>query len=427
MKKRLLSVMAVLMTTLTLIACGAPEETAETEPEPTATAHGIDAPGFERTMITADRINNGEVYVHGEDGYYLLAEHGANTKLKAQVGGTCWANAAASSMESNFLFTRGEEITVDPYEIVDVVYDENKKEGLLPEKFNKMEFGGLGWFIMEVLSNGFGDYVLTAARNGEELTRQQIKDVIMTYGSITMGMSDQVDTRRVIDGYFTQYGPEKRDDHEVAIVGWDDHFPKRYFNHEPPIDGAWIVQDSLINSDYCYMSYDSPVIDTFQFELSDEYGEVLAYEAAFQGEIRTGDCTTLANVFHKKGTLAAVGTYIPRSGEPITIRIVDEDTGETLLEQSETYPIKGYYATPLEHEIPVENYRVEIKYRGYAPVEGDENYYDDGMIHYHATIKKGQSYVKIGDTWYDMATKAARKMLGIKFKPHNACIKALYA
>ena len=171
MKKRMLAVTAILVMTLTLGACGAPEEIVEVEPEPTVTAHGIDAPGFERTMITADRINNGEVYVHGEDGYYLLAEHGADTKLKAQVGGTCWANAAASSMESNYLYTRGEEITVDPYEIVDIVYDENKKEGLMPDRFNKMEFGGLGWFIMEVLSNGFGDYVLTG---GEIPAREHI-------------------------------------------------------------------------------------------------------------------------------------------------------------------------------------------------------------------------------------------------------------
>ena len=75
-----------------------------------AVSHAINAPGFERTVITAEREKNGEIYVHGDEGYYLLAEHGADTEMKTQKRGTCWANAAATSMESSFLVRHGKRI-----------------------------------------------------------------------------------------------------------------------------------------------------------------------------------------------------------------------------------------------------------------------------------------------------------------------------
>ena len=32
--------------------------------------------------------------------------------------------------------------------------------------------------------------------------------------------------------------------HEVAIIGWDDNFPKEKFLVAPPGDGAWIIKNS---------------------------------------------------------------------------------------------------------------------------------------------------------------------------------------
>ena len=425
MDKKVLRITAILMTVIMVASgCGQAGEVAETTPEPTEEAFkAIEAPGFEKTVVRAERIKNGERYVHGEEGYYLLADDGLVSRRKAQRGGTCWVHAASTSMESAALM-KGKEISVDPYEIVDYVYEEDKTEGIIPEKINKRDYGGWQEAIVETLSNGFGDMLLTSAIDCNDMSIDEVKEVIKSHGAVANAMSDTNGSRGGFDGYLTQYWPEILNNHEVAIVGWDDHFPKEYFKVTPSGDGAWIVQDSQMNVDYCYMSYDSPMLDSFQFELSDEYSDIAFYDVGMEGEIETGDKTCLANIFHKKGVLGAVGTVICEKDESIEIRIYDEDTGDLLHEQAFKSEYKGYFAITLDKEVPVENYRIEITYDGKAPVEGKEWF--DGSVRYKPLINKGESFVKVGDRWLDLALKKTKKALGIDFTPHNACIKGIY-
>lgn len=43
----------------------------------------------------------------------------------------------------------------------------------------------------------------------------------------------------------SHYDPTNRGtNHTVAIMGWDDNFPKEYFNQQPPGNGAWLVKNS---------------------------------------------------------------------------------------------------------------------------------------------------------------------------------------
>ena len=422
-----------LVAAMLLSACGAGgtenggEAPEETEAEK---SQGINAPGFERTMTNAGREASGEKYVHGEEGYFLLAENGAKTELKAQKGlRTSWVYAASTSMETNACLTRGEEIIIDPFAILDIVYGEDNTEGFIAETNNNESLGGHGRSIAETLSNGFGDSLLTAAIDCEGLTREEIQQAIRTHGAMTTGITEAHNGRGFYDGYFTQYDEENKNDHTIAIVGWDDHFPaesftKTSFVNLPSQDGAWIAQDSLMNTDYIYISYDSKLVDTFIFELSEDYGEVASYDVGNEGTIRTGETTTLANVFHQKGTLAAVGTYLSDC-DGITIRILDEKTGQVLHEQSETPEFRGYATFPLDKEIPVDDYRIEITYDGDAPVEGASRRLDDDL-RYRASSESGQSFVKIGEKWVDLAKKSTKKKLGIDFAPHNACIKGIY-
>lgn len=408
-----------------------------------AAFHGINAPGFERTMEQAEREASGERYVHGEDGYFLLAEHGADTELKIQKElRSSWVYAASTSMESSSLVTRGERIHVDPYEILDAVYASDKKEGILPDAVGNKEVGGHGRYIVDTLTNGFGKHVLASVRDCEGLSIAQIQEAIRTYGAMTTGMTEAHNGRGFYDGYFTQLDTENKNDHAVTIVGWDDHFPREIFTKTsfvdmPSQDGAWIAQDSLMNTDYIYISYDTQIIDAYIYELSDDYGEVVSYDAGCEGTVKTGAETTLANVFHKKGTLAAVGTYIPEDGETAQVRVYEEKSGKLLGEASETFPIKGYYTLPLAEPVSVSDYRIEVSYDGAAPVEGDA--WDDEYVTFRAQSKRGESYVKRDGKWVDLAnynynnkskkkaeTRKAKRELGAGSVPHNACIKALY-
>ena len=137
---------------------------------------------------------------------------------------------------------------------------------------------------------------------------------------------------------------------------------------------------------------------------------------------------TVANVYHKKGTLGAVGTYIKADYDSLKIRIVDEKTGRTLDEVSKSFDMPGYYTIPLSQPVKVRDYRIEITYECSVPVEGNAWTSDDGYVKFKPTIKKGQSFVKIGKKWADLAEKSTIKKMSLPsdFTPHNVCIKGLY-
>ena len=235
MRKNTLRLFALALTSVMLLSgCGGNTEAEKATPEPTAAAQRvIEAPGFEKQATNAKREANGEKYMHDDEGYYLLADEGYRIKRKTQHGGTCWVFAASSCMESTAL-VQGREISVDPFEIVNLVYGENKTEGIIPERINPQDYGGKGWHITEALSNGFGDMLLTKAifcYNG--LSIEDIQELIRTNGAVTCGITDDLESRGYYDGYLTQFGPPEDSNHKVVIVGWDDNFPKEYFKRTP--------------------------------------------------------------------------------------------------------------------------------------------------------------------------------------------------
>ena len=419
-------------------------------PEPQTDIKSIEAPGFERTVITEEHSKNGEIYTHGDDGYYLLVENGAATEFYTEHkehGGTYWACAAATSMESSALVREKERITVDPSDVVEAVYDEDKSEGICPENINIWDYGGKGWPVVEALSNGFGKYYLSAAIDCKGLSRDTVKELIKTHGAMTMGINSIHNGRWLYDGYLTQYDQDNEDDHMVAVVGWDDHFPKEYFRETPSGDGAWITQDSSIDGDYVYISYDTQIKNAYIFELSDGHHDILSYEGGCRGSISTdgevfsGSCLTvnddpvkrdegqsaeiaIANIFHKNGMLTAVGTYIIDGCKSIDISIYDEKTGELLHEQKASFDEPGYYTVPLDKQVEADGFRIEVVFDGAAPVEGEEAF--DGHLRYKASSEKDQSYIRISDRWYDLADPQTKEKLGIGFTPNNACIKAIF-
>lgn len=420
-------VLMIILTAGCLTGCGGAAEKGSGDTDTSDEYGGIDAPGFERTVITADRIKNNETYVHGEEGYYLLAENGGKTEFKVEHkehGGTYWACAAATSMESNALVKNNKKITVEPSDIVKAVYDENKSEGICPEKINIWDYGGKGWSVAETLSNGFGRYYLKSVIDCKGLPRDTVKELIKKYGAMTMGINSIHNGRWLYDGYLTQYDSDNEDDHMVAVVGWDDHFPKEYFKETPSGDGAWITQDSSLDGDYVYISYDTRIDNAYIFELADDHADILTYEGGCRGSISAGEEVTLANVFHKKGTLKAVGTYICDGCHDINISVYDEESGELLLTQKASFDQSGYYTVELNEKRAVDAFRISVSYFGAAPVEGEEWF--DGHLRYKASSEKNRSFVMISDKWYDLSAPETKKRLGLDFTPNNACIKAVF-
>lgn len=175
----------------------------------------------------------------------------------------------------------------------------------------------------------------------------------------------------------------------------------------------------------CYwISYESPFTEQTVFKISDEYSEVLSYDGGQENTIQTEDTTAVANVYHKAGTLKAIGTYTTTPNQTLTIEIYDDTFEKLLYSKDVSFELKGYHTIELDKALEVSDYAVAIKYEGSAPVEGES--WEDEWITYSVDINPQESYVFMDEEWKDMSEKATISKLGIDFTPNNGCIKVMY-
>ena len=140
--------------------------------------------------------------------------------------------------------------------------------------------------------------------------------------------------------------------------------------------------------------------------------------------IQTEDTTAVANVYHKAGTLKAIGTYTTTPNQTLTIEIYDDTFEKLLYSKDVSFELKGYHTIELDKALEVSDYAVAIKYEDSAPVEGES--WEDEWITYSVDINPQESYVFMDEEWKDMSEKATISKLGIDFTPNNGCIKVMY-
>ena len=298
MKKAAL--LLVLSTIVSLYSCGnkAAVPSAE-DTKPSVTDVSSEYATAEAEPITSAPKN----YVHGEDGYFNLLEEYPDIQLKKQIGGTCWVFSAANCMETAYVMKNGSYITIDPMELLDRVYLGEKEEGFfLNEGEIAEDAGGWQWMVTEALTNGSGGLIMDSSVILNPADRDAIKENLHTRGSVSIGVNDTDDKYQGFHGsYYTFNYSDKAFDHAVTIVGYDDHFPKEYFNIPAAEDGAWITYNSQYTYGYQYLSYCAPIDYAISHSVTDEYSEIISCDAGNEDDrfITTGDSTTTANVFHK--------------------------------------------------------------------------------------------------------------------------------
>ena len=240
-------------------------------------------------------------YVHGDKGYYCLLEDGIKFDLISQVSGTCWICASYCAIyTAHQIDNDGKPLDMEPDQLrlVDEIYDDDKAEGIFTsEGVNKGALGGNGAFVVNELSQGFFDgLVLDRALYAKGWSPDQIKEGIRKYGALYIGIPDSDRSKKAVFGqYYTMNFPDAEGndfDHSIAVIGWDDHFPKEYFRTKADHDGAWICYNSNYSKGYCYISYDTPfdqIIDPPLFlSVSDRYTKVLSHDCG--GHYRYSQC-----------------------------------------------------------------------------------------------------------------------------------------
>lgn len=364
--------------------------------------------------------------------YYTLMEDGIDPVVRTQQSGTCWTNSVSASIESTYMRENHEQLVLDASDMCMKIYDTNREEGWFAPQGNLLNLGGWNWLACEYLTTGYDGYILKYALDyDDDNTIEQMKEGIKKHGGISIAISDSKSRMGIYDGYKTLNDSNEDDiDHAVTIIGWDDNFPKEYFRRQPSENGAWLCQNSKSaawgNNGRYWVSYESYFPEKTIFAVTNEYSEVLSYDSGNEDYIQTGDTTSVANVYHKKGTLAAIGTYTKGDNEQYHIEIYDENFDKMLSSVDASMDVGGYQIVELDEPIEVSDYAVVIRFDGPAPVEGAGYQWGDMRTEYKPASDNGQSYVLIDGSWEDMADEATQEKLGIDFAPNNACIKAIY-
>ncbi len=371
-------------------------------------------------------------YLHGEDGYFNLLESGVDFDMVPQLSGTCWICASSCAMSTAYQMQYGRKLVFDQFDLLNEIYGEDKVEGVFTAAgTDKKKIGGFGGFVVNELSRGFGDgLAIDGTVDMKDRSMEEVKEGIRRYGALYIGAPDA--KKGYHDGYYTMNFPDARPaeyDHSIAVLGWDDHFPRENFQIEASRDGAWITYNSRHPRDYFYVSYDTPfdeISDTPLFlSVTDRYPRVLSHDCGYWGAepVCAGETTVTANVFREKGMLAAVGTYTLTDDQDLTIRILTPDLAECLYSQECRAERAGYHVFELKEPMEVDEYAIAVTYPAGAPVEG-MSMEPDRSLRVDIVSEKGQSYIRIGDAWLDMSEASTGDRLGCV--TNNACIRALY-
>ena len=209
---------------------------------------------------------------------------------------------------------------------------------------------------------------------------------------------------------------QEQPDHSVVIVGWDDHFPKEYFQHPiqdipdliadyittPAHDGAWLVKNSWgsgeetfpnrglsgwgalkgqdvpgsdyvatdnVKTGYFWISYDDMSVAlaeavSFDQVTKEEY-EIFQYDFMPVNDVNSAFLSTetkMANTFATSEDIlleqVSCQTTTPGTKVHYEIYQLDEDAenpadGTLLLEMDQTYPMGGFHKETLPKQLPI--------------------------------------------------------------------------
>ena len=242
--------------------------------------------------------------------------------------------------------------------------------------------------------------------------------------------------------YYT--GSSTSTNHAVMIVGWDDSFPRTYFNTYPSADGAWLIRNSykvggttpeMSYENYFWMSYEDPLLQNgvshaIQIQDDDEqsdnnyhYNDVIHNSGWYTGSLLgAANCFTISGGTGKEllsEVTFLVNSFSTNGEHPYKIGIyrnLDDNgnpsSGELVHEQEGNIELGGYYTIPLTKSIVLdenERFAVEVVLDDGARTVDYETDFPGGTgwnvstnVGYGDT---GQSYLKSWTTYTDMVDK----------------------
>lgn len=378
--------------------------------------------------------------------YDLRNENKVTPWVKQQQGYSCWFHAVYNSMES---FLMPEEVRNFDAEVLDYYLNHGFTQPLggdyrqataclarwsgptedPAEPYNLWRTGAPGSVQKHVQQ-----VVYLPEREGP-LDNNTVKWFIMNDGALYAGMRySSMYNNYGTDSYY--YDGDEFTNHGMAIVGWDDHYPRERFKRTPPGDGAFIGRmawgSGWGEGGYLYVSYYDTVLHPDAVynnaEPADNYGTNYQYDplgavtavggrTAYWGAnvFTAADNQPLEAVsFYTTDTRAVCDIYVYKhaGGPPTNGLKAAACTGVV-----HTYA--GYYTVKLDEPVPLqtgERFSVVIRFENPAykfPVAVEKPITD---YSHKATANPGESFISSdGEAWRDLSD----------FHPgSNVCIKA---
>ena len=483
MANKLKTVLIVALLVLTTFLTTAITVTAEDAPPPPLPSEGLPAiPNYQPPLSLYPRANG------TMPAAYDSRDLGVISSVKNQgSAGTCWAFAALATGEASLAKKGLASNTLDLSEMHLAYFflnSTNDPLGLTANDLsistsseNYLNRGGNNIYTMFTLSKWVGAAdEATAPYSTVPLTLNanlaytdkahlqnarfvntrdigNVKTLVQQYGAVSTSMYFYSGFLNTNGAYycpstFGSYDSAGQfqllvSNHGVAIVGWDDNYPKENFTAvfngkvlTPSKNGAFIVKNSYGSGSgdygYIYISYeDISVCSTascyrsyaFDMELANNYDHNYQYDGSFGSDYcALTNGSSLSNVYTVKGNpggnekLEAVSFSLLSQNVKYSIQVYKDPppnnpgAGIPMFSTPQTgmTTYSGYYTIPL-HTQPVfkqgDSFAIAITFS--AMDDSSVSYFMDSTIaisafSFKSSAANGQSFYKTGNTWNDL-------------------------
>ena len=366
---------------------------------------------------------------------YDMRELGRVTPVRDQGRyGTCWAFASLAALETTL--TPKENLVFSPDHMSlcnDFSLDQNAGGEYTMAIAYMASWKGPVYESDDPYGDGETDDTLKARKHLEEAQIIEsknytgIKEAVYKYGAVETSIYTQMTTADSWSMYYNRdratyyYDKEAACNHDIIIVGWDDHFPKEYFTVQPEKDGAFICKNSwgtkFGEDGYFYVSYEDANIGTTNVVYS-KLGNADNFNHIYQSDLLgwTGqlgynrESAYFANVYKagKNEELAAVSFYATDVNTSYKVYVVPKfgDAGSlnqrTLVAEG-SFDNAGYYTVRLDKAVILEDnqkYAVVVYIETPGSIHPVAIEYDADERTKNFDITDGEGYISLyGSKW----------------------------